>query len=155
MKGSAAGHAAQAAHGLIPQVSVPVTAAVAGVGIAFSLYCVLTSNRVFRHLRRFGISCLTAMILAAAGTSYINHIRHARIVASSAGPGSSVTGTLLSAWGFGSLILTIPVFLLATWFTRRRSARLGRGLQSRRAPARSQIPVLPMLPGADEGGWIE
>ncbi len=129
MKGSTAAHAGL---GGIPPVSVPVFTAVVSVAIVFLLYCVLTSNKVFSHLRRFGISCLTAMVVAAAGVGYVDHTHHARLVAKSAtGTGSSVMGALLSAWGFGTIVLTILFFLVATWFTRRRAARFGGGLRFR------------------------
>ncbi len=152
MTSSAAAGAVHGAGGLlphIPQVSVPVFAAVTGVGITFLLYCVLTSNKVFRHLRRLGLSILTAMVFAAAGVGYVDHVHHARLVANSAGPHSSVMSALLSAWGFGTLIVTIPVFVVATWFTRRRAARLGGGLRLRRARAVREFPGVPL------GGWPE
>jgi len=160
-----AGHATQAGHGLLPQLPFPLYATILGLLIAGALYCALTSNRIFRHLRRLGISILVAMAIAGVGVGYVNHIHHARIAAGSAAPGGvSVTNTLLSAWGFGSLVLTIPIFLLATWVVRRRAARLGRGMRPRRG-RRGQVPVY-QDPGLDpdlqalgqdggEMGWLE
>lgn len=168
MNTTAAGHATQAGHGLLPQLPFPLYATVLGLLIAGALYCALTSNKIFRHLRRLGISILVAMALAGVGVGYVNHIHHARIAAGSSAPGGvSVTNTLLSAWGFGSLVLTIPIFLLATWIVRvvvrRRATRIGRGVRPRRGRRRApeyQDPGLDQVlqalgPEGGEMGWLE
>lgn len=126
---------------MIPPVSIPVFVAVLCVVVVFLLYCVLTSNRIFGHLRRAGISILSAMVVAAAPVGYIDHVHHGRLVATAAtGRAVPVLDELFIAWGFVTIVLSIPFFLVATWFVRRRQRRFSGGWQTRGAGQRQAGP---------------
>jgi hypothetical protein len=129
---------------------IPASAVTIALALVIAAVLVFVIRRVAArlprrqgHLRRLGWSALAAALCSAAAVGYVDHTRHAKVVARLR-PGNqagNIATGLFQEWLGLVIVATVVFFAIATlWYRRRRGAGSLGGLtrrRSRRSPVGS------------------